>query len=91
MIMMMTMKNVKNGDDDDEDMKEMNKEVERERERERERGERRRGNRKGANPDTDPKHLCSCANDSRDHSRLPVPWSKQALSRLLQVQHRQKN
>ena len=24
------------------------------------------------NADTDPKHLCSCANHSRDHNRLPV-------------------
>ena len=37
--------------------------------------------------DRDTKHLCSCANDSQDHNRLPVPRSKQALSRRLQVQH----
>ena len=33
----------------------------------------------------DTKHLCSCATDSEDHNRLPVPRSKQALSRRLQV------
>ena len=35
--------------------------------------------------DMDPKHLCFCANHSQDHNRLPVPRSKQALSRRLQV------
>ena len=48
------------------------REGEGEQKRERERGRER------------PKHLCSCANDSRDHNRLPVPWSKQALSRRFQ-------
>ena len=56
------------------------KEIEKERKRKRDReGER------------DPKTSCSCANDSEDHNRLPVPTSKQALSRRLQVQHPQKN
>ena len=32
----------------------------------------------------------SCANHSRDHNRLPVPRSKQALSRRLQAWHLQK-
>ena len=53
--------------------------TEKERETTRERvGERGEGER-------DTKHLCSCANPFQDHKRLPVPRSKQALSRRLQV------
>ena len=51
-------------------------------------GKRKRGRDREGERDT--KHLCSCANDSQDHNRLPVPKSKQALSRRLQVQHPQK-
>ena len=47
--------------------------------------ERRRGKGTEENKDMDPKHFCCCANDSQDHNRLPVPRSKQALSRRLQV------
>ena len=51
--------------------------------------ERRRG--KGKSTDTDREHSRSCTNGSRDHNRLLVPMSKQALSRCLHVQHKQKN
>ena len=62
---------------------------ERKREGRRRKKERNRG---GDREERDTKHSCSCANDSQDHNRLPVPRSKQALSRRLQVPaHTKKN
>ena len=95
---------MKNGDDDDEDEEgdeERNDEGEedesgeggRGKERAKEREREREGERSnGRDEDTDmvSQHLCSCANHSRDHNRLPVPRSKQALSRRLQAEHLQK-
>ena len=60
-------------DDDEEDEEGDEDESggeERGEEREKERDEEAKG--KKQNADTDPKHLCSCANRSRDHNRLPV-------------------
>ena len=61
--------------------KERETEGERQRESDRE-TERRRKKERETEGDGDPKHSCSCAND---YNRLPVPRSKQALSRRLQV------
>ena len=90
MIIMMTMMKEKNRKTKMETKMEMEKEEkEMEMEMERESGE---AEGEGeANTDIDPRHLCPFANHSRDHNRLPVPRSKQALSRRLQVQHPQKN
>ena len=82
-------KNVKNGDDHDV-MKEMMKVMEREKERETE--TRRRERKKREERERERKtNSRSCADHSRDHNRLLVPRSKQALSRRLQVQHPTKN
>ena len=53
-------------------------------------GDRETEKKKGTRRQRGHKHLCSCANHSEDHNRLPVPRTKPALSKRLQVQHPQK-
>ena len=61
---------MKNEDDDEDESGGEGRGEERAKQREKERDE--EAHWKKQNADTDPKHLCSCANHSRDHNRLLV-------------------